>query len=142
MVEKDFQRLFKHFVANNPPAKAAVFELKLIKNGRMEFDRVYDHQVAGLRQAKYKGVYHKIADQPAAWVKGKRVHFGGKKPFDCLFLRGLEAYVVLMFYVPFEKKEAIFIDIDRWVEEKETSKRKSLTVERAKEISKWVRVIE
>ncbi len=136
MVEKDFQTLFKHWIANNPPKKAAVYELKLEKTGRLSFDRVYDHQVAGLRQAKYKGVYHKIADQPAAWVGGKRVHFGGKKPFDCLFLKNLEAYVVVMFYVPFEKKEAIFIDIDRWVDEKETSERKSLTLERAKEIAK------
>lgn len=142
MVEKDFQRMFKHYLANNPPAKAAVYELKLVKNGRLEFDRVYDHQVAGLRQAKYKGVYHKIADQPAAWVGGKRVHFGGKKPFDCLFLRNIEAYVVILFYVPNEAKEIVFIDIDRWVKEKESSERRSLTHDRAREIAKFTGMVE
>ena len=146
MVEKDFQRMFKHWLANNPPKRATVYELKLEKSKRLSFDRVYDHQVAGLRQAKGKGVYHKIADGPAANVfkdgKMVRMHFGSKKPFDCVFLRGLEAYVVVMFYVPKETKVAHFIDIDRWVEEKEGSERKSLTPERAREIAKASAVIE
>lgn len=142
MVEREMQTLFKHWIANNPPAKASVYELKLEKTGRLSFDRVYDHQVAGLRQAKYKGVYHKIADQPAAFIGGKRMHFGGKKPFDCLFLKGLEAYVVVMFYKPKQTKVIYFIDIDRWVEEKETSERKSLTEDRAREISKWIKTLQ
>jgi hypothetical protein len=141
MVEKDFQVIFKHYLANNPPKRATVYELKMEKGRSIRFDRVYDHQVAGLRQAKYKGVYHKIADQPAAFVGGKRMHFGSKKPFDCLFLKGLEAYVVIMFYVPKQTKEAIFIDIDRWVDEKESSDRKSLTIARAKEIATWVKTL-
>lgn len=142
MVEKDLQVLFKHYLANNPPDKATVYELKLEKGTSLSFDRVYDHQVAALRQAKRKGVYHKIADQPASIVNGRRMHFGSKKPFDCLFLKGIQAYVVVMFYKPDHLKEAIFIDIDRWVEEKETSERKSINAARAREISTCVRVLE
>lgn len=136
------QTLFKHWVANNPFERTSVFELKLEKDNKpLSFDRVYDHQVAGLRQAKYKGVYHKIADQPAAWIKGKRVHFGGKKPFDGFFVKEADAYVVVMYYRPRETKLMYFIDIDRWVNEKETSVRKSLTEARAAEIAQWKRVL-
>jgi len=141
MVEKEFQVMFKHLLANDSPKRAAVYELKLEKGRRLSFDRVYDHQVGALRQAKYKGLYHKIADQQATIVNGRRMHFGSKNPFDCFFLKGVEAYVVVMFYKPNYLKAAIFIDIDRWVEEKETSKEKSLTEKRAKEIAKWVKVI-
>lgn len=137
MIERDMQILFKHYVANNPPKVSTVYELKLEKTKRLSFDRVYDHQVAGLRQAKGKGVYHKIQDQPSTMVGGRKMFFGTKKPFDCLFLRGIAAYVVVMFYKPFETKIAYFIEIDSWVKEKETSERKSLTEERAKEISAW-----
>lgn len=137
MIERDMQTLFKHYLANNPPKVATVYELKLEKTKRLSFDRVYDHQVGGLRQAKHKGLYHKIADQPAMVVQGRRMYLGLKKPFDCLYLKGLEAYVVVMFYVPRETKRIYFIDIDRWVEEKETSERKSLTEERSNEICKW-----
>jgi hypothetical protein len=135
MVEKDFQTMFKHWVANNPPDKASVYELKLVKTGRLEFDRVYDHQVGALRQAKYKGVYHKIADQQATIVNGRRMHLGSKNPFDCFFLKGVEAYVAVLFYKPNHLKEMFLIDIDRWVKEKESSKRRSLTKERAGEIA-------
>lgn len=141
MVEKDLQTMFKHWLANNPPERSAVYELKLVKNGRLEFDRVYDHQVAGLRQAKRKGVYHKIADQPAANVGGRRVHFGGKKPFDCMFLTKVDAFVVVMFYKPNHLKETFFIDVDRWVEEKESSKRRSLDIDRARKISGSVAIM-
>ena len=135
MVEKNMQTLFKHWIANNPPKRSAVYELKLEKTNRLSFDRVYDHQIAGLRQAKKKGMYHKIADQPAAWVGGKRVHFGGKKPFDSLFLKGIEAYVVVCFYKPNHIKRAIFIDVDKFVELKESSERKSMTEEMAESIA-------
>lgn len=139
MVEKNFQTLFKHWLANNPPKKSCVYELKLEKKGSIAFDRVYDHQVAGLRQAKHKGLYHKIADTPMSWQGATPMRFGKPKPFDCLFLKGLEAYVVIMFYKPHQLKEMIFIDIDKWVEEKESSERRSLTVDRAKEIATCIK---
>ncbi len=122
--------------------KSVVFELKLEKSKRLSFDRVYDHQVAGLRQAKHKGLYHKISDQPAAMINGERMHFGSKKPFDCLYLKGLEAYVVVMFWEPNKLKIAYLIDIDRWVKEKESSERKSLTEERAQKICSYTITLE
>lgn len=142
MVEKNFQTMFKHWLANNPPDCATVYELKLEKGRAIPFDRVYDHQVAGLRQAKYKGLYHKIADQPAMMVQGRRMYLGLKKPFDCLFLKGLEAYVVIMYYVPRETKRMYFIDIDVWCNEAAKSNRRSLTEARAGEIAKFVKVLD
>ena len=141
MLEKNFQSLFKGWVAINRPAKTTVWELKLVKNGRLEFDRVYDHQVAGLLGAKRSGQYHKIADQPAAFIEGRRMHFGGKKPFDCQFIRDADAFVVVLFYKPGESKIMYFIDVDAWVQEKESSKRRSLDEKRAREISHMIKAL-
>lgn len=135
------QTLFKHWIANNPPPCATVYELKLEKGRAIPFDRIYDHQVAGLRQAKHKGLYHKIADQPAAFVGGHRMHFGSKKPFDALFLRDIEAYLVVCFYKPREVKRTFLIDIDKFVEMRDRSERKSMTMEMAEEAASQVIVL-
>lgn len=142
MIEKNFQTLFKHWLANNPPKRASVYELKLEKKKSIGFDRVYEHQIAGLRQAKHKGLYHKIADTPMSWHGDTPMRFGKPKPFDCLFLRDLDAFVVIMFYVPRETKRMYMIDIDVWCNEVATSKRRSLTEERAKEIAKFIEVLD
>lgn len=141
MIEKNFQTLFKHWIANNPPKVASVYELKLEKKTSIAFDRVYEHQVAGLRQAKHKGLYHKIADTPMSWHGDTPMRFGLPKPFDCLFLKDLEAYVVIMFYVPRAIKRMYFIDIDRWCEEAAQSKRRSLTEARAGEIAAAIHML-
>lgn len=134
MVEKNFQTLFTSWARLNPPKVTTVWELKLAKGPSIAFDRVYDHQVAGLRAAK-RGLYHKIADSPFIQNAGKFMRFTKPKPFDCWFIAKAEAYVVILFYKPLQTKRMIFIEVDRWVKEKNSSKRKSLTEDRAEEIS-------
>lgn len=135
MVEKDFQRIFTGWVRDNPPKRTTVWEIKLNKGPSIAFARVYDHQIQGLREAKGAGHFHKISDSPMSWMKGTPMRFGKPKPFDCMYVRDAEAYVVILFYKLRAPKEMVFIDVDAWVKEKEGATRKSLTEARAKEIS-------
>lgn len=142
MVEKNFQSLFKAWLGANMPVVTTVYELKIEKGTCIPFDRVYDHQIIGLRQAKYAGLYHKIADTTMPFGgRMIRPRFSKPKPFDCFVITKAEAYVVILFYVPRGDKRVYFIDIDKWIEEKATSSRKSLTQERAKEIASFIKII-
>lgn len=115
------------------PKVSTVYELKMEKTKSIAFDRVYDHQVSGLRMAKYAGLYHKIADTTMSF--GGTQRFNKPKPYDCQVIVGAEAYVVIMFYIPRQKKTVYMIDVDEWIKEKESSSRKSLTEDRARAIS-------
>lgn len=141
MVEKNLQSTFSAWVRKNPPLATTAWELKLEKGKSIAFDRVAPHQVDGLTQAKRGGLFHKIADSPVSWMRATPMRFGKPKPFDCAFLVGAEAYVVVVFYKPRKKKEVIFIDIDAWVQESKISTRKSLTEARAREISSKIEFI-
>lgn len=134
------QAFFKAWLGRNMPTKTTVYELKMEKGTSIAFDRVYDHQIVGLRQAKYAGLYHKIADTTVPFGGGVQ-RFNKPKPFDCLVITNADAYVVVMFYKPFKDKVCYFIDIDEWIKEKENSSRKSLTEERAREISSLIKII-
>ncbi len=109
------------------------FELKIEKSKRFTFTNVKDHQIANLKSVKNGGCYHKISDSPI--FNGMRSRFTVQKPFDCFILKG-NAFVVICWYKERTKKELHFIDIDDFVEKKETSKMKSMTYEESKEISK------
>ena len=129
MKEKNFQTMFSKWIkGKNLPTTA--WELKIVKLKSMPFDAVKEHQVKALLDARFCGLYHKINDAP--W--GGKMRFTTPKPFDCFNIAEAEAYVVIWFYHPRQKKEMIWIDINDFVDEKDTSKRKSLTEERAKEI--------
>jgi hypothetical protein len=132
MKESNLQSLFKIWIKkNHDPEKNTVWELKIEKGKSFAFSRVADHQIDGLQSAKHKGLYYKIADAPFGH-SGYRFH--KPKPFDCLFIRG-DAYVVIVFYEIRKKKRMYWIDVDKFVEERDTSTRKSLTEDRAKEIA-------
>jgi len=139
MVEKNFQSLFKVWLGQNMPKVSTVYELKLEKGNSIPFDRVYDHQITGLRMCKYAGLYHKIADTTMTF--GGKQTFNKPKPFDCFVMVGAEAYVVILFYVPRQDKVVYFIDVDDWIAEKASSSRKSLTQDRARAISKRVIIL-
>lgn len=139
MVEKNFQSLFKNWLGANMPKVTTAYELKLEKGKSIAFDRVYDHQVSGLRMAKYGGLYHKISDVPFNHSNGFR--FNKPKPFDCMVLVKAEAYVVILYYKPRKEKRVYFIDIDAWIKERDESDRKSLTEERAEAISSMIKCI-
>lgn len=124
----------------NPPHASAVFELKIEKGNALPFNKVAPHQLEALVGASTdKGVYYRIMDQP--WMPERKFSFSKPKPFDCFYVRDVEAYVVVMFYKPRKRKEAIFIDVRNWMDEARDSKRKSLTEARAIEISSKVESI-
>jgi hypothetical protein len=132
MKEKDFQILFSKWIDDNYHYDSAVWELKICKLKSMPFDQVKPHQIKALQKAKSGGLYHKINDMPI--FKGSKMRFTNPKPFDCFFVSGVKAFVVIWFYKPRQEKEMIWIDIEEFLKEEETCGRKSLTEERAKEL--------
>lgn len=135
MKEANFQTMFKEWLASNPPVKPTAYELKICKGTSIPFDALATHQGDNLLRVKTAGIYHKIADTPFNPHNGMR--FNKPKPFDCFFLQG-DAFVVILWYVPREKKIAYFIDIEEFIAERDRSPRKSLIEQRAREISKKV----
>lgn len=123
MKEKDFQTKFTRWLHYRFPGCGA-FELKICKGTLLPFDAVQDHQEKALALTKNVGIEYKIPDDSR-----------GTKPFDCFRLRG-EAYVVIMFYTR-GIGGFYMIDIDRWLEERTKSSRKSLTEARAREIGAY-----
>lgn len=127
MKEKDFQSLFTKYIKTHPQKRSAVYELKICKLPSLAFSRLEAHQKMFLLDAAYgedKGVFHKISDMSL-----------GQKPFDCFYVTGVDAYVVVLFYHPREKKEALFIPIANWIYEEGNCSRKSLTEERARTLA-------
>lgn len=139
MKESNFQTLFSKFTRENPPAGSAVYELKMEKGKAIPFSKVQEHQIDSLMKAKEYGFYHKISDAPFGHSEGFRFH--RPRPLDCLFIANPEVYIVILFYKPRKKKEAIFIDIEAWMRERDGSERKSLTEARAKEISSKIEIV-
>jgi len=116
MKEKDFQRTFNHWL-KAVHKKTGLFELKITK-GALPFSAVAPHQVEALLNAKHSCLYYKIPD------------VGYQNPADAFGLCGEEAYVVIKY-----PKAWYMIDIDAFLKERDSSSRKSLTEERAKEIA-------
>lgn len=132
MRESDFQTLFGKFIRAKKPNHSAVFELKLCKGTSIPFDVVKDHQIKALQEVSGTGFYHKLIDPPI--FGDMKTRFNAPRPFDCLYLIGIEAFVVVIFYHERQPKKFIFIPIEKFVKEKESSARKSLTEARAKEL--------
>lgn len=132
MKERDIQVRFGKWLKNNPHPLSSAYELKLCKGTSLPFSAVKEHQITALLAVKDGGLYHRITDQP--WMKD-RPAFTYKKPFDCLWLNKISAYVVVVFYVPRTPKIAYFIDILDWTKEVSLSTRKSITLKRASEIA-------
>jgi hypothetical protein len=125
--EKDIQTLFSKVVEKD---RNVAYELKIEKGRSMPFSRVAEHQIDALTRVKYKGLFHKISDTPH--VQGSFRSY--VKPFDCFTLKG-EAYIAICFYEKWKTKEVILIDIDCFINETKISDRKSLTKDRAIDIS-------
>ena len=132
MKEKEMQSLFGKYLKVNPPDKSEAYELKICKNGSLPFDAVKEHQIVGLIDAT-NGLYHKISDSPI--FAGSQTRFTKPKPFDCLYVIAEKSFVVIMFYKPRKPKKTYLIEINSFLQEKETSERKSLTEERANKIA-------
>jgi len=121
--EANFGLLFRHWLRKEPMISAA-FELKQTRTNSIPFSDVKEHQVDALCAASSRqGILYKIPDDSA-----------GIKPYDYCYLKHALAFVVIRYPQFF-----CLIEVEAFLKEKESSKRKSLTSERAKAISyKWV----
>ena len=129
MKEKDIQTIFR-----DTNKVRGVFELKLCKDNALPFNAVKEHQrIALLNVSGDTGFFYKIPDSPI--FAGSKTRFSGLKPFDCFALSNIPAYVVICFYTPRKYKRFFYILIRDFLDEEMFSCRKSLTMERAKEIS-------
>lgn len=97
----------------------AYFELKVSRGTSLPFDAVSMKQNNNLKVRKF---VHKFSDFDRMGT-----------PFDMVCFCG-KGYVVIQYYRP-RNKEFFIIPIDTFLKEKETSDRKSLTEERARELS-------
>lgn len=105
------------------PSGKLVYELKFTKESSLPFSAVMEHQLAALYSAKHGRLPYKIADVGIA-----------RKPCDGFMVASSDAVIGIMYYVSRGCREFFIIDIDVFLNEKETSKRKSLTIDRAREI--------
>lgn len=117
--EAEFGVLFRHWLKSTAMISAA-FELKQTTSNSLPFGAVKDHQIDGLSAAaSRKGILFKIPDDSR-----------GIKCFDYFYLRHSLAFVVIKY-----PKFFCLIELEEFLREKENSKRKSLTSDRAKAIS-------
>ena len=131
MREKDIQSLFTKWVRQNYKESAA-WELKVCKQGRaLAYTAFQPQQIPSLLKAKHECIYKKLSDMDPSL-----------KPFDALQICRSKAYVVVVWYKPYCLKEAVWLDIDAFVHEQETSQRKSLTQERARQIAEKVTILD
>lgn len=137
MTEKDMQLLWNKYVIKNPPRQSEVYELKICKGNSLPLKRLEDHQIKALTEAEDKFLYHRITDQP--WIKG-RPAFQSKKPFDCLCVVGVKAFVIVWFYTPRSKKIFYKIPIKRFLNSGTVYRRKSLTEEMAKQLGQVIQI--
>lgn len=115
--EADFGILFRHWIKANPQSSAA-FELKQTETDSIPFDCVTDEQLNfGLAITGDRGVLVR-----AEGVRGLP---------DYIYFRNDPSFIVIKYPKSFH-----IISVLAFIIEKERSKRKSLTLERARAISR------
>jgi hypothetical protein len=125
MKEKHFQTEF-----GKRNKMIGVFELKFCKGKSLPFSALAEHQEKALLAASSSsGLYHKISDFPM--FAGSKVRFNSPKPFDCVYLSNMDAYVVIMWWVPRKKKNVYYLWIRDWIDMRNEAGRKSATEEMA-----------
>lgn len=124
--EAQFNTQFGKWVKHCYTGPSAGFELKFTKKNSVPFTEFtrQEQQIPSTRACKSsRGCYHKISDDSR-----------GRKPFDCFVIKDAKGYFVIMYHQGRGSKEFIMIDVDDLVAEMEIATRKSLTLERAREI--------
>ena len=127
MKEMDMQTFFGKAIQRTPPEETEIYELKICKGSSMPFDKIRPHQIEALFKAETEFFYHKITDPPVFY--GMNSRFNIKRPFDCLCLVNVKAYLVFWFYKPKQPKKFIKVRIKDFLIFKEGSKRKSFKEE-------------
>lgn len=118
--EAQFATKFSHWAKANWPVetKPAYFEYKVSLSSSLPFSEVSEKQYFNLQIKKF---YFKFSDYDRMGT-----------PLDAVFFCG-QGYVVIQYYRP-RNKEFFIIPIQTFLKEKDSSARKSLTEERAREI--------
>jgi hypothetical protein len=114
--EAKFGTQLRSWIRANPQ-RTCVFENKQTTSNSIPFNCITDDQIDYLRAVKSdKGVLVRT--------------LGGNSEPDYIYLRNEPALIVIKYPGEFS-----MIDVDTWVLERDRSKRKSLTMVRAREIS-------
>ena len=125
--EAAFNSLFNRWLRVEwTQSEPAAFELKRTIKESLPFSALAEHQKQSLCNVEDAGLIYKIPDDSISY-----------KPFDCFYLKG-RGYVVVSFGAKID--EFFIIPIMVWVHEEKTSKRRSLTRERAREIGGTIAV--
>lgn len=123
--EASVTRDFKHWLEKNKPTGCTTYEFKIIKLDKKKsfaFNQVADHQIEYLL-ASLEGFWYKVADNAA--ING----FSSPKPFDAIWCKAEEAYVVPIFYLPRKIKTAVLIPIENFIAFKKNWSKKSVRLE-------------
>lgn len=135
MKEAQFQTLWGKYLKKSNLFPSSAFELKICKTKRFPISALKPHQIEGLKMAKV-GLYHKIADFPI--FAGSKARFNSPKPFDCLWLKDVGAYLCVLFYTPRHPKKVIIVDIDDFVKACKKHQMKSFTIDELKKYGKEI----
>ena len=112
MTERQLLTDFSKKIKELKPTRTIVYEAKMVKTKSFRLASVAEHQVAGLLGALH-GLWYKISDSPI--YAGNKSRFTFAKPFDAIWIKADEAYVVPIFYIPRKKKTAYLIPIQEFV---------------------------
>lgn len=118
--EASFQTIFGRYLKARKRKIHGHFELKQTRTDSIPFSCVKEHQENGLYAAQRESFFWKHSDQDER-----------QKPFDCSYVPPLTTYVVIKYAL---SRKFYIITYTWFLKEKEESKRKSLTEERAKKI--------
>ena len=122
MNEANVTRDFKHWLEKNKPTTTNCYEFKLVKLDKTKsfaFSQVAEHQIEYL-MASLEGFWFKIPDQSA--ING----FSSPKPFDTIWIKATNSWVIPIFYQPRKFKTAVLIPIFEFIKLRSEWKRKSI----------------
>ena len=123
--EADFCTEFGRWVKHAKLSSSMALEMKVSETDSIPFSALEEHQADALLAAKHKQLYFKIPDTSFSPL-----------PCDSFLLVNAPGMVVVMFRSQDHgQKEFFMIPIDAWKYEELSSERKSLTEDRAREIS-------
>jgi hypothetical protein len=121
MKEKDYYASVSKYYTKHATHCMAI-EVKITKTDSIAFNCLAAHQEMSLLQSE-RAYAHKIADVGML-----------KKPYDIMLIHRAIPILVVVFYLP-RRSVVLEIPIRNFIFERERSKRKSLTLERAKAIA-------
>lgn len=117
MTERSLTTIFSNYLKEHSRDFTETYEFKMVKGLSFPFKSVQPHQIIGLQQSKL-GLWYKIQDSPFG---GNNQRFTSKKPFDGIWMKASEAFVVPIFYKERKYKKAFLIPIEEFLKFQGTS---------------------